>query len=280
MFHRWITQYIRLSLVGGRIVGTPSNGPWMFGNSQQNFGEGQVREHVAFNGNGTSGSLAYTYQRGGGTAARNGPVVEFGIDINSEGRFELRYSDKDHPEKYFKFTQVAGQPVSLSLPPPDKPRVLQAPTAWHLLIIHREDCGKHFLPVLEAARPAWNLDRMAQAIEDELVKMAAVSHQSDRKQWDAWVNQLSDPLYQRRSKADQNLQKVGPAILGYLNRLDMGRLDAEQKSRLGASSAPSPRRPSRTCRSAWPRRSLKIRWSGWPSFPGRRKPPAGPRPSS
>ena len=33
-------------------------------------------------------------------------------------------------------------------------------------------------------------------------------------------------------RADRNLRDVGPAMLGYLNRLNMSQLDAEQKSRL------------------------------------------------
>jgi hypothetical protein len=159
--------------------------------------------------------------------------VEFALDINSEGRFVFRYSDKDHPLRFFHLTQAPGQPLSLSLPPSEKPRVVRAPTLWHLLIIDAEDCRKQFLPMLECVRPSWHVGLTALAAEDELVKMAAVSRKSDRKQWDAWIDQLGDPqLWTRRERADRNLRDVGPALLGYLNRLDMGRLDAEQKSRL------------------------------------------------
>ncbi len=35
-----------------------------------------------------------------------------------------------------------------------------------------------------------------------------------------------------RDRADRNLRDVGPAVLGYLNRLNMSQLDAEQKSRV------------------------------------------------
>ena len=110
--------------------------------------------------------------------------------------------------------------------------MLRAPTVWHLLIIDDEDCRKQFLPMLESLRPDWHVGLTAQAAEDELVKMAAVSRKSDRKQWDAWVSQLGDPLWANRNRADQNLRDVGPAVLGYLNRLNMDALDAEQKSRL------------------------------------------------
>jgi hypothetical protein len=233
MFQQSIVNQTRFSLVGGRVVGESGNGAWMFGRPRQVLTEGPVREQINFNINGVARSFAYTYQRSGDEAdQRNGPRVEFAVEMSSDGRFALRYSDKDHPVRYFNLTQVPGQPVSLSLPPSDKPHVLRAPTIWHFLIVDADDCRKQFLPMLEAIRPGWRVTLTALAAEDELVKMAAASCKSDRKQWEAWVNQLGDPLWTRRDRADRSLREVGPAVLGYLNRLNMGRLDAEQKSRL------------------------------------------------
>ena len=55
----------KFSLVGGRVVCNNNNGVWMFGMPKQVSTNGQVREQINFNGNGlTTGSLAYTYQRG------------------------------------------------------------------------------------------------------------------------------------------------------------------------------------------------------------------------
>jgi hypothetical protein len=231
LFRQWIAQRTKFTFTGGRVAN--SGNAWMFGVSAQTNTDGPAREQINLNGNGVTGSLVYTYRRGNAKGdAQNDPVVDFGIDMNSEGRFVLRYSDKDHPLNYFNFTQVPGQPVSLSLPPADKPRVLQAPTVWHLLIIHSGDCRQQFLPELESLRSDWHVARTVQAAEDELVKMAAVSRKADRKQWEAWVNQLGDPIYMKRDHADRNLREVGPAVLGYLNRLNMNQLDAEQKSRL------------------------------------------------
>ncbi|MGO9109316.1 MAG: hypothetical protein ACLP9L_08795 [Thermoguttaceae bacterium] len=233
MFQQWITRQTRFSLVGGRVVSSNVNGAWMFGTSKQTATDGPVHEQISFGGNGATGFLAYAYRRNGVLAdTKNDPRVEFALDINSEGRFALRYSDKDDPARFFSLRQVPGQAISLSLPPSDKPRVLHAPTIWHLLIIHAEDCQKQVLPILECIRPSWHVGRTVQAAEDELVKMAAVSRKSDRKQWDAWVDQLSDRVFTRRDRADRNLRDVGPALLGHLNRLDMSRLDAEQRSRL------------------------------------------------
>jgi hypothetical protein len=144
----------------------------------------------------------------------------------------MRYSDKDHPSRFFNLTQLPGQPVSLSLPPSDKPRVLHAPTIWHLVIINGDDCRKQLLPMLESVRPGWHVGLTAQSIEDELVKMSAVSRKSDRKQWEEWVRQLGDPVFMRRDRADQRLRDVGPPALGFLTRLNTTDLDAEQISRV------------------------------------------------
>jgi len=235
LFRQWVLNRMRLTLIAGRVVCNNNNGVWMFGMiPKQVSTDGQVREQVTFNGNGlATGSLAYTYQRGGLKADQpNDSKEEFGLEISSDGRFALRYSDKDQPENCFALTQVSGQPISLSVPGKDKPRELRAPSIWHLLIIHDEDCRKEFLPRLDSLRPDWHVDRTARAAEDELVKLSAVAQKSDRKQWETWVNQLGDPRWSVRSRADRNLRVVGPAVLGYLNRLNMSQLDAEQKSRL------------------------------------------------
>jgi hypothetical protein len=232
VFQQWIMRQTRFSFVGGRVANTSN--AWMVGRYGQNSTNGAAREQLTINGNGGAGSLVYTYQRNSAPQAdpQKDPIVEFGIDLTSDGRFVLRYSDKEHPQKYFNLTQVPGQPISLSLPPADKPIVVQAPTLWHLLIINAEDCRQQVVPALESLRSDWHVARTAQAAEDELVKMAAVSGKVDRRQWEAWVDQLGDPVYMKRDRADRNLREAGPAVLGYLNRLNMKQLDAEQKSRV------------------------------------------------
>jgi len=235
MFRHWIVNRMKLSLVGGRVVCNNNNGVWMFGmNPKQVSSDGQIREQISLNGNGIgTGSLAYTYRRGGLKPDQpNDSKEEFGLDLSSDGRFVLRYADKDQPASSFELTQVPGQPVSLSVPGKDKPRVLRAPSIWHLLIIDDEDCRREFLPMLESIRPDWHVGRTARAAEDELVKLSAVSQKSDRKQWETWVSQLGDSHFAVRSRADRNLRDVGPALVGYLNRLDMNQLDVEQKSRI------------------------------------------------
>jgi hypothetical protein len=231
MFQNWLANRIQFSLVGGRIACSTKNGGW-FG-TRQVMTNGLIREEISLNGNGMmTGSIVYGYQERTKADQPNDLKVDFAIDLNSEGRFIMRYADKEQAEKCFELTQLPGQPIRLSLSGAGKPRVLRAPSIWHLLIINDEDCGKQFVPLLEAMRNDWHVAHTAKVAEDELVKMSAVSQRADRKQWEAWVNQLADPQYIKRDQADHHLRDVGPAVLGYLNRLNMNQLDAEQRSRL------------------------------------------------
>lgn len=231
MFQQWVVRRTQFSFAGGRVIG--NNQAWMFGMPAQVSTDGSIREQVSFNGNGIAGSLAYSFVRKGKKDdPQSDPREELGVELSSEGRFVLRYSDKDHPGRFFNLAQIPGQPVSLSLPPAEKPRVLRAPTIWHLLIIDAEDCRKQLLPMMEVIHPGWHVGLAALAAEDDLVKMSAVSRKSDRKQWEAWVDQLGSPRWKQRDDADRYLREVGPAVLGYLNRLNMSRLDAEQQSRI------------------------------------------------
>ena len=144
----------------------------------------------------------------------------------------LHCRDKADPQAYFELTQEPGRSLRLSLPPADKPRVLEAPTVWHLLIVHGDECRKGLLPRLEALRPDWRIESTLTAAEEELVKLAAGAEKPDRQQWAAWVNQLGDPLCTRRERAERKLREAGPAVLAFLNRLNTAPLDAEQQLRV------------------------------------------------
>jgi hypothetical protein len=230
LFKNWITHRARFEMSGGRVI---SNNNGNFPTTSQRLADADTHEQLTSNGNGATGSINYSYQRTKTVAENKKDVVlELGIEFSSEGRFKLRYIDKDEPQSYFELRQTPGQPVSLSLPPADKPRALQAPTIWHLLIIHADACRKSVIPRLESLRPEWRIAATAGAVEDELVRLAGSAQKPDRLQWTTWVEQLGDPLCARRERADKKLRDAGPAVLGYLTQMKMDRLDVEQQSRI------------------------------------------------
>jgi hypothetical protein len=232
LYRTWIQGRTHFTLAGGHIINANNGFGWGMGS--QSVSDGEVHEKIVFNSNnGMTGSVEYSYNRAKTDAENHKQeVLDMAVQFSTEGRFLLRYKDIEDPQSYFELSQVTGQPVQLSLPPAGKPRVLQAPTVWHLLVIYAEDCRKGLVPGLEMVRPDWRVDGMVAAAESELVKLAASAQKLDRQQWAAWVDQLGDPLCTRRERADRKLRDAGPAILSYLNRLNMGRLDAEQQFRI------------------------------------------------
>ena len=237
LYQNAIARRAHFEMSGGRILSN-NNGNWMYATGSQAVADADTHERISFNGNGMTGSVAYNYQRtktvadNKKTENKKDVVLDLAIEFSSEGRFFMRYVDKDEPRNYFELLQTPGQPIRLSLPPADKPRVLQAPTVWHLLIVHAEDCRKSVLPRLEALRPEWRVAATVSAVEDELVRLAGSAQKPDRQQWAAWVEQLGDPLCARRERADRKLREAGPPVLGYLNQMKMDHLDAEQQLRI------------------------------------------------
>lgn len=232
MCRMWIVNRAHFALSGGRIVNNHGNG-WVFPMGSRSMSDGDIRESLNFTGNGASGAVTYSFQRVK-TGADNRKEVEldYGLEFSSDGRFVLRCRDKDDPQGCFEFTQEPARPVRLSLPPADKPRVLEAPTVWHLLMVHRDECRKGLLPRLEALRSDWRIDATLTAAEEELVKLAAGAEKPDRQQWAAWVTELGDPLCTRRERAERKLREAGPAVLAFLNRLNTAPLDTEQQIRV------------------------------------------------
>ena len=153
-FRQWIANQTKFSFVGGRVVGNTNNGAWMFGMPKQVSTEGPVREQINFNGNGSHRvpCLYLPAQRRPGRPS--GTIRKWSSSLTSVRKAALSCATRTRTirRSTSNLTQVPGQPVSLSLPPSDKPRVLRAPTIWHLLIIHAEDCRKQFLPMLESIR--------------------------------------------------------------------------------------------------------------------------------
>ena len=147
LFQRWITHQTHFEMSGGRILSN-KNGNWQYPNGSHPDEDGETHERITFNGNGMTGSVVYSYQRTKTDAeSKKDVVIDLAIEFNSDGRFVLRYADKDAPQSYFELMQTPGQPIRLSLPPADKPRVMQGSTIWQLLIVHAEDCRKSVIPL-------------------------------------------------------------------------------------------------------------------------------------
>lgn len=224
MLRQVVISRMTLNVVAGRIV---NNANWQFGGGSSTSTDGTNKEQITFRGNGATGSLSYS---------RTTAEEELSMEINSEGRFLLRQSKKAKAggagASLVELLQVAGEPISLTVTVKDRQEVYRAPTLWHLLIVHPEECRQQLAPLLEPLRPQWQFIQTATAIETNLLKLAAGNTHSDRKVWAEWVTQLGDARYTKREAADRQLREAGPVVLSYLEKLDFNQLDAEQQFRV------------------------------------------------
>lgn len=161
------------------------------------------------------------------------PDESFHFDAKDGGRLHVRREGRGTstlvPAEYL---QAFGQPTTLKVGPPGKEKVYRGEGLWQLLITEPEACREHLIPMLEALRPEWRLaDKLAQ-IEDELLQSASRGQLPDRRRWEELVRQLGDDRFALREAADRELRAAGPAVMPYLERLDFGRLEAEQQSRV------------------------------------------------
>jgi hypothetical protein len=158
---------------------------------------------------------------------------EFSLSIASGDRLGIRRAGRgDSSQAAVHFQQAPGEPVVLALGPEDRQQVFRAESIWHLAIIQPEVCRQHLAPLVEPLRPKWSLSEAAAAVEGELLRRAAAGTPPDRRHWAAMVRQLADDRFGRRQSADRQLRAAGPAVLNYLQGLDLGRLETEQQFRI------------------------------------------------
>ena len=131
-----------------------------------------------------------------------------------------------------EFTQPAVGPLTLTVGIKGGQREYRGASLWHLFIAHGKVCRESLAPLLALIDARNDAAKMAGEIEEGLVEMARVQESPDRRRWDGLVAQLHDEKYARREAADRELRASGRSVLGYLQRLDPSRLDAEQKFRI------------------------------------------------
>ncbi len=129
-----------------------------------------------------------------------------------------------------RYIQPATGPIQLCLGT-DDPRKYTAASLWHLLVAEPA-AREQLMPVLAKIRPTWGLAEQLQAVEQSLVAVAGADVSMQRRQWRAWVDQLTDPSFARRAQADQALRATGQAALVHLRQLDPAEIDREQRQRI------------------------------------------------
>jgi len=160
------------------------------------------------------------------------------LTIHAEGRrFDIQFLPLGSAElPAVQFSQQADQPLMVQVATRGRQEVFLAKSLWHLLVVHTEPSRKYLVPLIELLRPDWNLAALGEAVEQALLRQAG-SPPPDVSALDELVAQLGDPSFGVRVEAERRLRASGSGVLGYLESLDLDRLDAEQRFRLRRTMA-------------------------------------------
>jgi hypothetical protein len=146
-----------------------------------------------------------------------------------------------------RFVQPASGPVTLEVGLPATK--YSAASLWHLLLAEPGVCQKHLLPMLGELRPHWRLMELAESMERALIAQAGADVHAQRRQWQAWVEQLASESFADRQAADVALRSAGQPVVAFLRQQNPTELDPEQRRRIAGilaevcdGSADSPER--------------------------------------
>ncbi|MCI0359591.1 MAG: hypothetical protein L0211_14035 [Planctomycetaceae bacterium] len=154
------------------------------------------------------------------------------LDLDERQQVTVRQRPTAADAAELRYFQPVTGPVQLTIGA-DQRQTYAAASLWHLLL-SEPAASEHLVPVLDRIRPNWRLAEQVAAARAALAASAETVVCAQRRQWQDWVEQLSDPSYARRSEADRALRAAGQSVLAHLRRLDPATLDLEQRRRIRA----------------------------------------------
>ncbi len=187
--------------------------------------EGQAKESLVVSHAGVdAASVTYAY---------HDAQQQWAVDIQRNGQVLIQHhTNQEDGRLQIEYRQPGLGSVALVVRDGASIRTLTAPDLWRLLLIDREFCGHHLVPMLETLRPGWRLDRFAQQIEQALLVRSATGRPLDRQMLDQLVQDLGHPEFRRRQTAEVRLRRFGHQAASYLGHVNTGNLSAEQRYRL------------------------------------------------
>jgi hypothetical protein len=215
-------DWLRLSISGGRIALTSTR----CGQTRVTIEPTEAsawRQTLSVDAQ--AGALLATYE-----AANDQTAITLSVDERKLLTIVRRPLAGDGPE--LRYLQQSSGPVQVVIGS-EQPRSYSAASLWHLLLAEPA-AREHLLPVLEQIRPSWRLSEQLTSVEAALVSTAGTDHSAQRRQWQAWIDQLADSSFPRRCEADEALRVAGQRAVAYLRQLDPSVLDLEQRRRIRA----------------------------------------------
>lgn len=217
------TQCVRFEIMQGRLTATCSAQSFSRSASAAHP-SGSPSESLSISAEGGKPTVRYEWKD-----ARQEVLIEFfaGTDVRIS-----REPRGDALQPRVKFEQLTGKDLKLTVEIGDSRRAIGAPTIWHLLLCEPAMCREHLLPLLELLRTDWLLAERVERLSGALVDMCQAGIIDQRERCAALVDKLGSDSYQARQEADRELRTLDQAFAANFRRLDLTRLDPEQRQRL------------------------------------------------
>jgi hypothetical protein len=219
-------KWLRLEIVGGRVVAM-SDRCSQSRYSAETSASGQSRQTLNLESQPSSLVLRYEQVDAAGTLL---------LEANERGQLSISRSGAVPSETDVCYLQPACGKVKLTIGAvtagSGAPRTVAADDLWQLLIAERELCSRHLVPLLTTLRPTWRLEGQLDQLEAALLHCAGTDIASQRRQWQAWVDELGADEFSSRQSADQSLRQLGQPVLAFLRGLDRTQLNGEQRRRI------------------------------------------------
>lgn len=130
------------------------------------------------------------------------------------------------------FVQPAEGLIQLIVGSGAEAREVQAQSLWQIALGEPEIFRSAIVPLLQVLRPTWPVAANADAIESLLftthMPLVAVNESTIAR----LVDGLGSDAFAERETAERQLAAIGSAVVPRLRRLDLARLDPEQRARV------------------------------------------------
>jgi hypothetical protein len=159
------------------------------------------------------------------------------LSVNVSEGFEVSFSRHPAGQPHaaqVEFHQPRTGRITLTVVQDGVTREVHGETVWYLLLAEPELCRQHLIPLLDMLRSDWRLLETAQAIESQMVRIAAAYQPDNLRRWGTLVANLASDRFIDRQAAERQLRTEGTTVIPYLQSLNRRKLDLEQRSRISS----------------------------------------------
>lgn len=156
------------------------------------------------------------------------------IEIDGGNRVRLWQTDRTDGALLFRFLQLPGKPLRLTVYKNNRTRTHEAETLWHLALANRQACQTLLFPCLELLRHNWGLDHFVEQLEQSFIRASLTNWHSPEAEIRLLIQNLDSDLFATRRISHRRLRSYGFAALPYIDAFANENLSSEQHIQLSA----------------------------------------------